>query len=238
MNPLFGQWSGTYFGTVNGDKVRITLEQNGASITGEMQDSQQTYALSGSVQGSEFTGTATETTYQLNFGFNAFKNGDMLECVLVVEMNGERNEVPFLAQRQGADAQMHSAPTSEIPFPKEASFPAALVGKWTQEESYNSGSGDNFMGGNFSQSMTFHGNGTISDHGSNASMSGADYYGQSSGEGVGTLQGLGWYALENNFYLLVFHEGQWVPVELGRWYTENNHLLITSANGQKLLLSR
>lgn len=237
FSSLFGQWAGDYYGTVNGDNVRITLVQNGSEITGEMQDSQQTYALQGNVAGAEFTGTATESTYQLSFGLNAYMNGEMLECNLIVEMNGERSEVPFLMQKQGSNTVNPSAGAS-IPFPKDATFPVALTGFWTQHESYNSGSGDNFMGANFSQTMTFHPDGTLSEGGTNASMSGADYSGQSEGAGAGKLEGLGWYAVENNFYLIVFHEGKWLPVNVGTWYAENNNLLITGSGGEKLLLSR
>lgn len=234
---LFGQWSGDYYGTVNGDNVRLTLSQNGTSIQGEMKDSQQNYFVKGEVNGMEFSGTATEETYDISFGLNAHKNGDMLECVLIVDMNGEHAEVPFLLQKQGSGAS-NQAVTGKIPFPAGATFPAALTGYWTQHETYNSGSGDNFMGANFSQSMTFHGDGTLSEGGSSASMSGSNYSGQSTGAGSGKLEGLGWYAIQNNFYLIIFHEGKWVPVHVGTWYTENNHLLITGNQGEKLLLSR
>jgi hypothetical protein len=235
---VFGQWPGDYYGTVNGDNVRLTLSQNGTAIQGEMQDSQQTYFVQGSVNGMDFSGTATEGTYGISFGLKAHQNKDMLECILVVDMNGEHAEVPFLLQKQGSVSGGSAAPSGKIPFPAGATFPAALSGNWTQQETYNSGYGDNFMGANFSQSMTFHPDGTLSEGASNASMSGANYSGQSSGAGSGKLDGLGWYALQNNFYLIVFHEGKWVPVHVGTWYTENNHLLITGNNGEKLLLSR
>ena len=237
VTPLFGQWTGEYLGTINGDNVRMKLTQNGSMISGELTDSQQAYNLLGSIQGDDFTGTATEKTYQLNFGLNAHKQGEMLECVLVVEMNGQRNEVPFLMQKRGSQ-DAHVSSTTTIPFPQEASFPSHLVGTWSQHETYNSGSGDNFMGANFSQSMTFHSDGTLSEGTTNASMSGTNYSGQSTKEGSGKLEGIGWYTVQNNFYLLVFHEEKWVPIHVGTWYMENNHLLITGNQGEKLLLSR
>lgn len=234
--PASGQWNGTYNGIVNGDPVRMTLSQNGEEITGQLRDSYQTYDITGLVSGDLLEGAATETNTRLQFGLQARLESETLSGKLVLEAEGGRAEVPFILTRQGTGPEPITG--ASVPFPPGAQHPAELCGGWTQNESYNSGSGDAFMGANFSQSMAFLPGGGLADGGSRASMSGSDYYGQSSGSGSGLLEGVGWYALGNQLYLLVFQQGSWQPVHLGRWYVEGNHLLITGANNQKLLLSR
>jgi len=234
------QWAGTYYGTANGDNVVMTLEQAGNTVQGTMKDSYQTFAILGTVNGSQFAGTASEHALQVEFELRIVKTGNTLDCKLMIESYGTVSESLFSVSKQDGNAaqQAPSTSTSKIPFPSDATFPAALAGTWTQNESYNSGSGSNFMGANFSQSMTFHSDGTLSEGGSSASMSGSNYSNQSSGTGSGKLEGLGWYAKQNNFFLLVFNNGSWTTVPVGTWYAENNHLLITTQQGEKLLLSR
>jgi len=237
---LNAQWAGTYSGSANGDQARMTLAQSGTAVTGEMKDSYQTFEIVGTVKDQQFVGTATEPTLQLQFDFFIEKSGDLLECRLSIEIEGSTSESSFTLNKEGqgqTTTQSNVAP-SKIPFPNGATFPASLIATWTQNESYNSGSGDNFMGANFSQSMTFYGDGTVSEGGSSASMSGSNYSNQSTGAGSGKLDGVGWYAKQKELYLIVYNNGSWQSVLFGTWYAENNHLLITKANGEKILLSR
>jgi hypothetical protein len=162
---------------------------------------------------------------------------------LIIELNGERSEVPFTVEKEGEHEVQETQTLTEkapekIPFPQGATFPAALHGKWIKSETYNSGYGDNYMGSTYTQSMTFFSDGGMGDGGSSATMSGNNYSGSSSGEGSGRLPGVGWYAIKNNLYLIAFAEGKWQSVHLGTWYAENNALLITGANGEKQLLTR
>ncbi|MEZ4987844.1 MAG: hypothetical protein R2795_22920 [Saprospiraceae bacterium] len=167
---------------------------------------------------------------------SAIQQQNHLEGSLTFNIYGEVATIPFAVDRVGATATQPTV-VNRIPFPANASFPASLSGRWTKNETYNSGYGDNFMGANFSQSLVFLPDGTLSEGGSNASMSGG-YYGQSQGNGTGPIDGIGWYAVGNQLYLLIQDSGQWQTAHLGKWYVENNHLLITGTNGEKLLLSR
>ena len=239
---LFAQWTGTYIGVTNGDQVTLTLDQNENSVTGTMKDSYQHFDIAGTVEGDQFSGTATETSFQLEFHLDASKTGNALECKLSITVLDNLSETTFTVLKVTSDENTApveiTSPSTIIPFPKDATFPVALTGTWTQNESYNSGSGDNFMGANFSQSMTFHSDGTLSEGNSSASMSGSNYSNQSSGAGSGKMEGIGWYAKQKNFYLLVLHEGNWTSVPIGTWYAENRNLLLTDANGEKILLSK
>ncbi len=241
--PVFAQWSGTYYGTVNGDAVVMNLLQDDTTVSGDMKDSQQTYVISGTVTGNSFSGTAVESTNTLNFGLTAERMDAVLNCKLIVEMNGERAEVPFTVEKAMAkESETASTQTEKIPekilFPAGVTFPVALQGKWTKSETYNSGSGDNYMGSTFSQSMTFYADGSISDNGSSATMSGSDYSGQSADNGTGKIPGVGWYTKGKNLYIIAYAEGKWQSVLLGTWYAENNALLITGSNGNKELFTR
>ena len=151
--PATGQWNGTYNGIVNGDPVRMTLSQNGDAITGQLRDSYQTYDITGSISGDRLEGAATESTTRLQFGLQAKLESETLSGKLVLEAEGAMAEVPFVLTRQGASSD--PATGASVPFPPDAQHPTELCGGWTQNESYNSGSGDAFMGANFSQSMAF-----------------------------------------------------------------------------------
>lgn len=239
---LHAQWAGTYYGTANGDPVVMTLQEDGTYVSGNMKDSYQYFDIEGTVTDQRFTGTASENSLNVVFDLNATRTGNRLDCILSIIVNGNKSETSFTVQKESETMEESPTPVTaiptEIPFPSDAQFPAALSGRWIQNESYNSGSGDNFMGANFSQSMTFHSDGTLSEGASSASMSGSNYSNQSSGAGSGKIDGIGWYAKQNNLYLIVFNNGNWTSVLLGTWYAENNHLLITGTNGEKILLSR
>ncbi|HSF89687.1 MAG TPA: hypothetical protein VLA46_09735, partial [Saprospiraceae bacterium] len=94
------------------------------------------------------------------------------------------------------------------------------------------------MGAGFSQSMTFLANGQLSEGGSFATMSGSNYSGQSTGQGAGVIPGVKWYTIGNQLYMQVTENGQTQEVHLGRYYVENNNMLITGTNGEKILLKR
>lgn len=243
ISTFHAQWAGTYYGTVNGDAVVMNLLQDGTIVSGDMKDSQQTYLISGTVSGNSFTGTAVESISAVSFGLTAERSDAVLDCKLIVELNGERGEFPFTVEKaatnetETASTQTENIP-GKTPFPADATFPVALQGRWTKSENYNSGYGDNYMGSTFSQSMTLYADGSISDNGSSATMSGADYSGQSSDAGSGKLPGVGWYAKGKNLYFIAYAEGKWQSVLLGTWYAENNALLITGSNGNKELFTR
>lgn len=242
-NLCSAQWAGEYTGFLSGDPLKLTLIQSGQKLSGQLSDSRQSFDLTGDIQGNRMAGEARERSLGLKFGLLMEKQGNTLKCKLLVEFAGESSEIAFTLNRLNTDPQTESKagnalPKTKIPFPAGAVFPSELAGKWTKNESYNSGYGDNFMGANFSQSMSLHEDGSISEGGNSANISGSNYYGQSSNTEVNKIEGLGWYAIDKQLYLIVLHEGSWQSVHLGRWYVEENNLLITASSGEKLLLSR
>lgn len=237
------QWTGEYLGTLSGDKIHLKLTQTGHKITGTLTDSQQSFDVFGEIEGNRFAGEANEERLGLNITLLIEKKDQSLNCILAFEYLGEITETPFTLTKIDSSANLTSelsdkTISSNIPFPSQAAFPSSIIGRWTKNESYNSGYGDNFMGANFSQSMSLNADGTVSEGGSSASMSGSFYSGQTNSYGEKKVEGLGWYTMNNQLYLFVFHEGKWQSVLLGRWYVEANNMLITGINGEKLLLSR
>ena len=234
---LSSQWTGYYTGVINGDNVQMELIQNENLIKGTMSDSYQNFEISGEVSGNRFAGDAKEKSLGLTFTLLGEKNIDVINFRLLIEYQGQSAETPFSVTKQ-EQTETNNQSSSSVGFPSGATFPAALIGRWTKHESYNSGYGDNFMGANFNQSLIFNIDGSFIEGGSNATMSGNNYYGQSADNNSKQVSDVKWYAINNQLYLMVNKNGDWQSVMLGTWYTENNHLLITGKDGAKLLLGR
>lgn len=100
FHGLHAQWNGTYYGTVNGDDVVMTLKQEGDKVTGDMKDTYQVFSIEGTVSGDHFTGTTVEQQYKKEFGLEADKIENTLECVIIVDMNGTMGEVPFTVEKR------------------------------------------------------------------------------------------------------------------------------------------
>ena len=113
-----------------------------------------------------------------------------------------------------------------------------MIGTWTKEELYQSGYGDAYMGAGTSQSMTFLQGGRMAEAGSSSYISGSDYNGQSSDDGGGVIPGVIWYTIGNQLYMQGTENGRTQTVHLGKYYIENNNMLITGTNGEKILLTK
>ncbi len=241
INAQVSAFIGTFNGTVNGDNLTMNLQKSGEnSLVGKMKDSQQNYEVKATVNGSQLTGIAVEKTLNLTFLMNGQLTGSQLTLKMTIEALGQKQEIDVLMIKQGASVTTtENAKTSSTPvkFPSGATNDRNIVGTWVKTENYNSGSGDNFMGSSFQQKMIFFADGTVADGGSQANMSGSNYSGSSRG-GAQATQGVYWYNINNQLYLLVSQNGKTETAHLGRYFIENGALLITGTNGKKLLLTR
>jgi hypothetical protein len=237
---MVAQFTGTYQGSVNGDNVTLYLESTGGNTyKGYMKDSGQNYTLNGQGNGNIFTGTGYEGGLNLNVKFNCELIGNQLNCKFIVTYNGQTSETPFTVYKQdNANKAQSNTATSLPPLPAGATHNADLVGAWKHEEAYNSGYGSDFSGANFSQKMIFLADGRMADGGSQASMSGSFYSAQSSSSNLHILPDAAWYNIGNQLYLSVKANGVVQQVHLGQYYIENGHMLLTGANGKKVLMSR
>ena len=244
FNALIGQnpFSGTYNGQYNGDNIVLMLQSsNSADLIGKMTDSQQSYDVVANSQDNQIQGKAVEKKLNLTFILNGQLVGSQLNMQMTLEFNGQKQvlDVIFVKQNNAVSATKPSTttPPQKVKFPTNATHDPNLVGMWAKSETYNSGSSDNFMGSNFEQSMIFFADGSLGEGGSRASMSGSNYSGYTEGGGR-ALPGVYWYNIGNQLYIYTAENGQTASTHLGKYYIENGAMLITGANGQKMLLQK
>ena len=243
---LFSQtsFSGTYSGQVNGDQVKLNLQLVSANqFQGTMEDSQQKFNIKAELKESQLVGFATEASMGLDFQFTAKLESQQLIVSLFLAEIGMTEPLIFnLNQDQQASdakppAHSNSSPSNQainFKFPKEAQHNPELSGIWRKEEQYNSGFGDTYMGASSSQKLILYSNGAVADGGSQTTLSGSNYLGQSEG-GFQALPNVFWYNVSNQLYLVTIEDGKTNTVHLGKYYIENGAMLITSSNGIKSL---
>lgn len=236
--------AGKYTGEFNGDHITLELTPvTSNTFTGYMKDSQQTFSVELSSSGHEVSGVAVEPSLGLAFQISGTCDQNTCNLRFAFELLGEVSTMEVLFRKNGAEHSPRTAAANEsnssgAVFPSGAQHPANVAGTWMQEQMYQSGAGDQYMGAGFSSTMTFLPNGTMMDGGSATYISGSNYSGNSSGAGSGILPNIWWYTIDNQFYILVLDQGKYQSAHLGKYYIENNHMLITNPNGEKLLLSR
>jgi hypothetical protein len=232
---------GKYTGQVNGDNIEMTLQNNGVnSLNGNMKDSQQSYTVNASTNGNKLTGTALESTMGLTFVLDGTLSGNQISMKMTIEVGGQSNTMLVNFTKQGGVSQTTTAAPPQYSKPKlplNASNDPNLVGNWVKQEHYSSGSGSDAMHGSFNQSMILLADGSVSDGGNQAGISGSFYSAKSSGE-IQALPNVSWYNIANQLYLQATQNGQTQAVHLGQYYIENGKMLITGTNGVKLFLTR
>ena len=237
------KFAGHYSAMVNGEKITLTIQhKDGPSYTGTLHDGYTTMDLVLTLSGNMFEGIATVPSQSVNIGVDGEIDGDQLIFYFIVDPYGEEADDEIIFSR---DATSSTTPTTNsapvnvaVVFPSGATHPKEMFGTWTKEELYQSGYGDAYMGAGTTQSMTFLAEGRMADAGSSSYISGSDYSGQSSGQGGGVIPGVSWYTIGNQLYLQASENGQTQNIHLGKYYIENNNMLITGTNGEKVLLTR
>ncbi len=236
------RFAGHYSAKVDESNLTLIIEPKlAATYTGVLNDGFTSLTLELELTGSTFTGLGKESSTGVEMNVNGEVKGDQLHFNLVLDPYGEEDDFEVDFTRDNAnqkDAAIGSNQTSDVNFPAGATHPQELLGTWTKEELYQSGYGDAYMGAGSSQSMTFLSGGRMADAGSSSYISGSNYSGQSSGEGGGVIPGVTWYTIGNQLYMQGMENGQMQSVHLGKYYIENNNMLITGTNGEKVLLTK
>lgn len=236
-------FAGNYSAIINADKLTLVIEpSDGTSYTGVLNDGYTSLPLVLELAGATFTGAGKEPSSGVEMNVTGRIDGDQLLFTLIVDPYGDIDDIEINFTRDDADHRETAASSNEyqnaIEFPAGATHPQELLGTWTKEELYQSGYGDSYMGAGSSQSMTFLSGGRLAEAGSSSYISGSDYSGQSTGQGGGVLPGVSWYTIGNQLYMQGIENGQMQSVHLGKYYIENNNMLITGTNGEKVLLTR
>lgn len=232
---------GKYSGQVNGDNIEMTLQNNGENtLNGSMKDSQQSYVVNASTNGNKLTGTALESTMGLTFVLDGTLSGNQISMKMTIEVSGQSNTmlVNFTKQNSVSQTTTKTPPQYSKPkLPSGATNDPNLVGNWVKQEHYSSGYGSDAMHGSFNQSMILMADGSVSDGGNQAGISGSFYSARSAVE-IQALPDVSWYNIANQLYLQATQNGQIQAVHLGQYYIENGKMLITGANGNKLFLTK
>ncbi len=236
-------FEGKYNGHLDNDDVHLQLKEDKKNeYSGKMTDSQQNYIIEAKSNGNTLTGTATEANLGLVFKITGNWQDQKLKMKLEIEDLPDHMEILFEKASGSSDHQEKKSQNKnnqppDFKFPKEANHDAMLIGAWTKNENYNSGSGDQYMGASYSETLVLFANGTVGDGGSQATMSGNNYLGQSE-SGLKELPGVFWYNINNQLYISAIQNGKTETRHLGKYYIENDHMLITDNDGNKTLLSR
>ncbi|HLT54332.1 MAG TPA: hypothetical protein VKZ97_10585 [Flavobacteriaceae bacterium] len=229
------QIEGYYQGEINGGKISLTLDNDGhGNLKGKMQDEHQIYNIEALVTDNCLKGNATENNLQINLIVSGCLKNNQIEMSFDFSNVGlaEIQKVVFTKQSSVKDVDNENQPSIH----NDTNRDAEVVGLWKQEQLYNSGYGDNYFGGSFTQKVVFYADGSIADGGSQATMSGNDYSGNSTSTNSGKIAGVTWSTKNRHLYITVTQNGQTQTVDVGKYYVENGKMLITDKNDNKTLL--
>jgi hypothetical protein len=225
-------FSGQYTGTYNNDPVVLLLSTTAANTyAGTMSDGTLNYQVSATGAGNTLKGTCSEPTLGMNLDLTGILSGNNLQ--LSLSILGSTIQVALVKAGSPATTKPATKPAAK-PIAANTSHDPALVGRWTKQTNYNSGYGQS---GSMSteEQMIFYEDGRLADGGSRTVTSGSDWSGSNSSEGSGVLPGVFWYSKQQQIYLEVTENGKTQTVPLGKYYIENNNMLITGQNGTKML---
>lgn len=235
LSPVQSQsFAGRYNGLYQGEPVVLTLTASGeGAYTGLLDDSHNKYNVSGQARGNVLTGQAQEASLGLTLQLKGELKGDHLS----VRLSILGTEIPV-----ELDREVSASPGAQAGSP--AGNPVAakqhdqvLVGSWTSQSNYNSGG---YGQGSMSSESTLIllADGRVADGGSRTVVGGTGWSGSSGGAAAGVLEGVYWFTENKKLYLQAVQNGKTEVQVLGKYYVENNHLLITADNGSKVLFYR
>jgi hypothetical protein len=230
-------YAGTFSGSLQGDPITLELTPAGSGrLTGQMRDSQQTFAVTAETANGAIRGAASETTYGITLDFTGRLSGNALTLTFTVQgMDMEGFDVAFT--RSGSTGQQAPPPTGVIVEDGRTRDPA-LVGTWVNEQIYISGYGDNFMGSTTITRITLAQDGRVFEGASSTTMGGSNYTGQSNGEGAGEVPGVRWYSKDREIWFSVTQDGVTQQARMGRYAVDGPNMLVTADNGEKMLFRR
>jgi len=230
---------GTYEGIFNGDNISLILMSDGGDkIFGTMQDSQNKYVVSGDVFKNDFVGQAVEASLGITFSMTGVLIGNVFNTILTFEYLGEKHAMKVALNKKDS-ANQNNMPNESIKIPNKPRD-GNVVGIWVKENNYSSGYSSNGSYGamNTRESMIFYADGSMADGGSASVVGGSNFSGSSSAAGSGVVPGLYWWTENSKIFLHITEGEKHQQLELGRYFIENGRMLITSTNGEKILLTK
>jgi hypothetical protein len=224
-------FAGKYNGVYQGEPVVLTLAvSDGESYAGVLDDSHNQYNVTARAQGTELTGQARESSLGLTLQLHGALKGNQLS--LKLSIMGVELPIELYRENKGeAPSRQSASPVSGRQRDQ------ALVGSWTNQSNYNS---SGFGQGSMSSESTLIllADGRVADGGSRTVVGGSGWSGSSGGAATGVVDGVYWFTENKKLYLQAVKNGKTDVQVLGKYYMENNHLLITADNGNKVLFYR
>lgn len=236
MVPCQAQFSGQYTAFFNGDNITLELKEKGQVISGQMKDSQQNYAVKAEKTAKGFEGTAIDDKLGITFLIVGSVTPQGLEVDFDVDYEGSRTDAFVVNfEKQGVANQTEKSKGKKNNKPIDS----RIIGQWKHESFYSSGYGADAMSGSNVQYLAFNEDGTMSDLGNQAQISGSNYSGDSGkGSGSGTVANLWYYTKDNTIMVYTSVNGAEQEYAMGTYYIEEGRLLITTPNGEKMLLQK
>lgn len=230
-SPVEAQIEGIYIGEINGATATLTLKkQTQTTYSGTMQDGYQNYVVSTQIDNNCMKGNAMETSLNIEILISGCFKNNQIEIDFDFSKIGvaETQKVLFIKENKPNNSEVSLKSTNERDL--------QMVGLWKQEQLYNSGYGSNYFGGSFTQKIIFYADGSLADGGSQSTISGNDYSGNSTSGRGSKVSGVSWFTKNKHLYIKVFQNGQSQTADAGKYYIEDGKLLITDQNGNKTLL--
>jgi hypothetical protein len=239
---------GNYEGNIAGERVYLVLQNSKEKdyVEGEMTDSENKYIVNALINGNTLIGTAKETTWGFNFDLDATLEGNQLITNMTLNFLGLKDNQKIVFQKLNST---NSNITNSQTLPKinenntlvnnpvsNKPRDSRLVGSWYTESNYSSGHGFNNTYGSMSTKETtiFLADGRIAEGEGQTVISGADYFGSAESQGQ-ILPNVFWYTENNFIFVNITEEGKNHNIKMGRYYIEDNKLLITLDNGERKL---
>jgi hypothetical protein len=231
------RFAGRYQGSIQGTPASMTLEQQGATVSGGIDASGYPYRLQGTVSGGKLSGQLTDPQTNGGFDFEATARGGTLDLVLLSQdpYSGQKQRVPLTFRRAGAGTQPPAGGgvpggMGSSPGVPQGRRDPALVGVWRQSESM-SGGGASMVVENF---LRINQDGSFALGGGRAVGGGADWGGDT---GTGGTEETGFWKTENRVvYVQGAGGGGWQPY--ARYYVEATKLMFTFGDNSRQIWYR
>ncbi len=228
---------------LSGELVELSLSHQDGEVSGILRDSSYAYQVTGEIRQQHLNAYADQATLGLRLNLNGEFRGSEIDLEirfsLLGEESSERIYMTRIDQQHDHAASIARAPRSgnkTEALPTNANRDSALIGHWTHESIYNSGVGADFFGSTTRQELILLADGRVANGGSDVSVSGDFYSGNSSDASSAVAAGVTWFTRDQHLWLQNTNDAQ--SVDLGRYYAEAQRMMITGNNGKRMLFVR
>ena len=225
-------FSGVYTGAINGDPATITINQQGMNVTGQYQETSNTYLIRGNIESNILHGLLTLPDNGMQIGtFDAALNTQGLHIDFLL-LGTTKVSADFIKSPVYQN-EVSANPTIGNNIPKDNfNRDPLVVGHWIKEEVINSGFGDNSASMTTAYYLTFMHDGTFVQE--KASGAGGSNW---SGGSNRTLDASGqWYTKDQVMY--VRPQGQSDYVRLNQYLFHDGALVFKTQQGKYLIWNK